>query len=189
MQAIYWKRWNAESDFFDLTVTPDGDVLLHDEELAYHRLNNLAFGKVLFKHYIDASLKRLDWSRAILKANKEILASIGCPIYQVPGSFDAKNDTFINFMNGLFVKKGSSTLFFTGGHTLDKGLFMDIFSNALKANLPSIEIIYIGNEPPILSNILTSLHGGLRCMTWSLETLCDKKDADPTEPPCCSFPL
>jgi hypothetical protein len=171
-QTAFVHQYSFHIDL-DLLVTPEGDVLFHDERpMSAHLEEELtrARGRSVesFHKYLAGSLARRDSIRTINDHNTPILASIGCKAIPIGGLCQGEGEMTANFMNGVYIVEPSSkAYFFTNGAESKHAGAMALFKETMERASPSTQVVFLAEGERLFSEILTSNKGGLHCLTWT----------------------
>lgn len=168
----------------DTLVTPNGEVIMHDESTTISFLNHLLLDialsnqeKSLIEDYLKTATENEFRFRDIMQARKMRLNEKHIPYRLMPFSFVSKKyESHLNYCNGLFVRRAEvvegvkypceNFIFLTTGpshahetivHARVHGLFASIYPQ------------YTFRAIEGLSLYISKTSGGLRCLTY--ETL------------------
>lgn len=163
----------------DLLVTPEGDILIHDEiqssQILKNHISNTSYRKEseMLNRYLEYSTSKQKIVSMINEKNRVILAEIGCNMHLIPGSFSASGEFTLNFMNGIYLHGPTKAYLFTnsGDHIHQK--LMNSFEAAVSEVSKSTQVVFLGKSSNFFCDMLTRYKGGLHCLTWSTSSPSD----------------
>lgn len=172
----------------ELFVTPNGKIILHDDQKAIELLEDIRKTdhlceeeKKLFQQYQIFAEKRLMVTKEIHERQKELLQRSGIDFDTLPAVFEAKEQNALNYCNGIFIENSSSPIItFLNGRrvrgTMKKKSFTYITTGSSSPHEEKLHnrflLIfnkafpdYIVNTIP-MSNFIATTSGGIRCLTF-----------------------
>jgi hypothetical protein len=150
---------------FEIFTNDEGQVFIHDESMAKAALDAYSPTRretELFDGYKQSSNERIADAAIVKDETARAVAAIGCEPVFVPGCYEDKRNTqTLNFMNGLFFKDGTDSLFVTG---LSGNDYLDECFTKPVCRHTAMKIISI--DPRLMAKVLNSSHAGLHCYSW-----------------------
>lgn len=169
----------------DTFVTPKGEVVLHDDDLAItllsHLLKTLTLTedeKNLLEDYLKTATENNIRYKQAMKLRKEILIKKNIPYHLIPGSFvSEKYKSHLNYCNGVFLRKAKvirtsvatikqpaeGYIYLTTGPTYKEELIVhDRIKKLFNILFPKDTF----REIPDLSKFISEMHGGFRCLSF-----------------------
>lgn len=168
----------------DTFVTPGGEVVIHDDEMAITLLNhllkslNLTSGeKDLLLDYLETATANSIRYKTAMDLRKEALKRKNIPYHLIPGSFLSKKfKSHLNYCNGVFVRRAKvietsvakikeptdEFIFITTGPTYpEENIVHDRIKKLFSILFPKT----ILREIPDLSKFISEMNGGFRCLS------------------------
>jgi hypothetical protein len=182
-------RFHIDMEMF---VTPDGEIVLHDDQLAFEFLKQIEVEGEK-KALNEGEQKLVQEFRANDKANVEkfkeyqlariqILQSYGCKVHLLPAVFEAPASKIaLNYCNGIFARRGkrgfytkNKETFFglqkekeyvfitTGTSSPAEEVFHQKFISYYRATFPHLDIQPLKG----VSQFIDKHQGGIHCLTF-----------------------
>lgn len=184
----------------EMFVTPQGEVILHDDQTAIEfleeiqKVNNFnTEEKYLFEEYWNTLKENSHVSKPIQERRIEILQKLGMDFRLLPSVLESTHfQSALNYCNGIFTKnegsvmanmsdrtilpvvlrKKSFTYITTGPSFKAEGIFHRHFLDIFEKSFPDLTF----QEIPDMSNFVAKYDGGIHCLTFESSLLIEKED-------------
>jgi hypothetical protein len=188
---LFVPQWKFHIDL-ELVVTPEGEVMLHDDQLSLEFLKKIEKEESLdleqqqlLQEFKKRAEERIEKFQPFQNKRIEILRNHGCQVHLLPAVFEdyeSEPKIALNYCNGIFARKGRRDyeymengdlllrlqkerghVFITTGTSSEaEEVVQRAFIRYYKANFPHLDIQPI----PGVSECIGQTGGGIHCLTF-----------------------
>lgn len=155
----------------EMTVMPDGSVLLNDPMKVLESLNEIERANfplptvedTLHTLMVEKVVEDITNFNSVVENQIKQLMAIKVDVHRMALDFDAKEEVNLNFANGIFIPTSASNYKYitTGTTHLSEAIFFNHFVTKFEKKFSSVDVMGIEG----LSRFVSKNEGGVRCLS------------------------